>query len=305
MIPLSTSSCDAALVCHRLPPVPLRPVPIHVVPAGTGLPGRCSAKGSGVASAPPNPHSRLTRRTRPGQLSPALGYHRPSCPTSSTWCTPSGPPARSCPTTSTTRRSPAILTAATHAPSAENSQPFVFVVVRDPDAAGRHRRADGAPLAGRRPGARGGAPLSRLPARRRPRAPWAASPAAPVLIVVCGDTRLTFAAGLDASVFPAVQNLLLAAHALGLGLDADHPARPRRRRARRPARPAARGRAGRRRPARPPAQAARPAPAPAALGEGPPEPLRHALSLSRRPERAPSPAWPRALGPDAACQVRG
>ena len=26
-----------------------------------------------------------------------------------------------------------VLTAATHAPSAENSQPFVFVVVRDPD----------------------------------------------------------------------------------------------------------------------------------------------------------------------------
>jgi nitroreductase len=41
--------------------------------------------------------------------------------------------------------------------------------------------------------------------------------AAPVLIVVCGDTRLTFAPAMDASVFPAVQNLLLAAHALGLG----------------------------------------------------------------------------------------
>ena len=40
---------------------------------------------------------------------------------------------------------------------------------------------------------------------------------APVLIVVCGDTRLTFAASLDSSIFPAVQNLLLAAHALGLG----------------------------------------------------------------------------------------
>ena len=41
--------------------------------------------------------------------------------------------------------------------------------------------------------------------------------AAPVLVVVCGDTRLTFAPTIDASVFPAVQNLLLAAHALGLG----------------------------------------------------------------------------------------
>ena len=41
--------------------------------------------------------------------------------------------------------------------------------------------------------------------------------AAPVLVVVCGDTRLTYPQSMDASVFPAVQNLLLAAHALGLG----------------------------------------------------------------------------------------
>jgi nitroreductase len=41
--------------------------------------------------------------------------------------------------------------------------------------------------------------------------------AAPVLVVVCGDTRLTHPKALAASVFPAVQNLLLAAHALGLG----------------------------------------------------------------------------------------
>src|SRR6202012_1969645 len=41
--------------------------------------------------------------------------------------------------------------------------------------------------------------------------------AAPVLVVVCGDTRLTYPKAMDASVFPAVQNLLLAAHALGLG----------------------------------------------------------------------------------------
>jgi nitroreductase len=40
---------------------------------------------------------------------------------------------------------------------------------------------------------------------------------APVLVVVCGDTRLTLAGGLESSLFPAVQNLLLAAHALGLG----------------------------------------------------------------------------------------
>jgi nitroreductase len=41
--------------------------------------------------------------------------------------------------------------------------------------------------------------------------------AAPVLIVVCGDTRLTLEVALPSSIFPAVQNMLLAAHALGLG----------------------------------------------------------------------------------------
>jgi nitroreductase len=108
-----------------------------------------------------------------------------------------------------------ILTAATHAPSAENSQPFVFVVVRD--AATR---------------AAIGALTARLWERTKALEEQRLSPAllrdvelgaiggvagAPVLIVVCGDTRLTFAQAMDASVFPAVQNLLLAAHALGLG----------------------------------------------------------------------------------------
>jgi nitroreductase len=98
-----------------------------------------------------------------------------------------------------------ILTAATHAPTAENSQPFVFIVVRDPDI----RSTIGAITArvwegGARDldvdqGAMGGVAK------------------APVLIVVAGDTRLTFAETLDSSLFPAVQNLLLAAHALGLG----------------------------------------------------------------------------------------
>jgi nitroreductase len=109
-----------------------------------------------------------------------------------------------------------ILTAATHAPSAENSQPFVFIVVRDPairsaigditervwDGGARALETDRlspALLDEVDQGARGGVA------------------AAPVLIVVCGDARLTFAPTLGSSVFPAVQNLLLAAHALGLG----------------------------------------------------------------------------------------
>lgn len=109
-----------------------------------------------------------------------------------------------------------ILTAATHAPTAENSQPFVFVVVRDPairasigeitaqiwQGGARELetgRLSPAFLADVDQGAMGGCA------------------AAPVLVVVAGDTRLTFAESLDSSLFPAVQNLLLAAHALGLG----------------------------------------------------------------------------------------
>jgi nitroreductase len=38
-----------------------------------------------------------------------------------------------------------------------------------------------------------------------------------VLVVVCGSTERAFASTLAASVFPATQNLLLAAAALGLG----------------------------------------------------------------------------------------
>lgn len=109
-----------------------------------------------------------------------------------------------------------ILEAATHAPSAENSQPFVFVVVRDPEMrktigeltariwqggarAYEEKRLSPGFLADVDGGAMGGIA------------------AAPVLIVVCGDTRLTVEAALPSSIFPAVQNLLLAAHALGLG----------------------------------------------------------------------------------------
>jgi nitroreductase len=40
---------------------------------------------------------------------------------------------------------------------------------------------------------------------------------APVLVVVCGDTSLTGEATMASSIFPAVQNLLLAATASGLG----------------------------------------------------------------------------------------
>ena len=109
-----------------------------------------------------------------------------------------------------------ILTAATHAPSAENSQPFVFVVVRDAAV----RAANGDQTARLWEGGAKALEEQRLsPAFLRDVHEGATGgvAAAPVLVVVCGDTRLTHPKALAASVFPAVQNLLLAAHALGLG----------------------------------------------------------------------------------------
>jgi len=109
-----------------------------------------------------------------------------------------------------------ILTAATHAPSAENSQPFVFIVVRDPVL----RAAIGTLTARLWEGGARALETGRLsPALMDEvdRGARGGVAAAPVLVVVCGDGRVTFAPTLGASVFPAVQNLLLAAHALGLG----------------------------------------------------------------------------------------
>jgi nitroreductase len=110
-----------------------------------------------------------------------------------------------------------MLDAAVHAPSAENAQPWVFVVVRD---AGQRRRI--AELTRR---------LWEAGAGQRSRARLSADlfaevdgsvrsgfGGAPVLVVVAGDGRdATTRRTLDASIFPAVQNLLLAANALGYG----------------------------------------------------------------------------------------
>jgi len=108
------------------------------------------------------------------------------------------------------------LTAATHAPSAENLQPWVFVVVRDPDL-----RAAVGDLT-RRVWREAGRPHSvgRLPAALLDEVDRGAEggiAAAPVLVVVCGDAGIGLEPTLPASVFPATQNLLLAATALGLG----------------------------------------------------------------------------------------
>jgi len=109
-----------------------------------------------------------------------------------------------------------LLQAATRAPSAENTQPWVFVVVRDPD-----RRAAIGELTRRAwtQGARRHSEGRLAPALLEDvdRGARGGIAEAPVLVVVAGDTRLALESVLGASVYPAVQNLLLGATALGLG----------------------------------------------------------------------------------------
>ena len=110
----------------------------------------------------------------------------------------------------------AVLRAATFAPSAENRQPWEFVVVRAPatraaigeiarrrwDAHGRafaENRLDPKLLDDVDQGMRGGIAE------------------APAIVVVCADTERGLEQSAPSSIFPAVQNLLLAATALGLG----------------------------------------------------------------------------------------
>ncbi len=110
-----------------------------------------------------------------------------------------------------------ILEAATHAPSAENRQPWVFVVVRDPDvraavddAARRVWEAGGRSHARRDLDPRFFAAVDGFVA--------GGHGGAPVLVVVAGDGREGLRpAVLASSVFPSVQSLLLAAAALGYG----------------------------------------------------------------------------------------
>jgi nitroreductase len=92
-----------------------------------------------------------------------------------------------------------ILEAATRAPSASNRQVLRFVVVKDPDA--KRTLAD---LVGEAP-AEGRTPWDKVPA----------------LIFVCAENPWGLSAGGAAawggSIYPGIQNLLLAAHAAGLG----------------------------------------------------------------------------------------
>jgi nitroreductase len=110
-----------------------------------------------------------------------------------------------------------ILTAATYAPSAENTQPWRFIVVRDPDK----RRAI-AEVATRiwEGGAREVAKehlTERILADVDQSTSGGGIANAPIIIVVCADTTECFPSALQASMWPSVQNLLLAAAAEGLG----------------------------------------------------------------------------------------
>ena len=123
-----------------------------------------------------------------------------------------------------------VLEAATMAPSGTNLQPWRFIVVRDPETRRRlgaiHTRAFW-------PRYQGGGPMlgGASDDERRPQEPQGISEQemtdryalAPVLIVACRTgVRPETPAGMAmaawyGSIFPAVQNLLLAARALGLG----------------------------------------------------------------------------------------
>ncbi len=109
-----------------------------------------------------------------------------------------------------------ILDAAVHAPSAENRQPWEFVVVRDASA----RATLGALMARAWDGGGKQWSQSRLSADLLAdvdHGMHGGFAGAPVIVVVCVDVERGSEATIGSSIFPAVQNLLLAATALGLG----------------------------------------------------------------------------------------
>lgn len=108
------------------------------------------------------------------------------------------------------------LRAATHAPSAENLQPWVFVVVRDDELrTGIGELTRRAWHGGGRQHSEGRLEDTLL--REVDHGAEHGIGSAPVIVVVCGDSAIGLEATLPASVFPATQNLLLASAALGLG----------------------------------------------------------------------------------------
>lgn len=109
-----------------------------------------------------------------------------------------------------------ILTAATWAPSASNTQPWEWVVVTDTEVKEAIAAVNRAAWEG------GGRSISegRLPDwLLRDVDEWATRglAEAPVLIIACADRTRVGDISASSSIFPAVQNLMLAAQAHGLG----------------------------------------------------------------------------------------
>jgi nitroreductase len=110
-----------------------------------------------------------------------------------------------------------ILVAGTHAPSAKNCQPWRFVVVQDPKL--RKQIGDGARAAWLA-FARATTPeedQSTSDFKDVDRWAMGGLAEAPVIIVLCGDTTVLPLDQMGSSIYPAAQNILLAAAALGLG----------------------------------------------------------------------------------------
>jgi nitroreductase len=101
-----------------------------------------------------------------------------------------------------------VLTAAIHAPSGSNTQPWHFIVIRDKSVKNAISEVYEE--------ARAATSRAKQPSAASERPPLMA---APVLIVPCVNTPASGRAGFQtgASIYPSVQNLMLAARALGLG----------------------------------------------------------------------------------------
>jgi nitroreductase len=109
-----------------------------------------------------------------------------------------------------------ILRAATFAPSAMNHQPWTFVIVRSAEA----RKALAIIMRELWEGGGREATEGRVPDTLLHEVDLGFTKTlqdAPVMIVVAGDTRVAPLEQLPWSIYPAVQNLLLAATSLGLG----------------------------------------------------------------------------------------
>jgi len=105
-----------------------------------------------------------------------------------------------------------ILEAATRAPSGGNGQPWQFIVLRDPELKRRVGAIYEAAARSR---------YGELPFQATRLGPPTPVGEAPLLILVCRRTLdppiATSTPSLYASIYPAVQNLLIAARALGIG----------------------------------------------------------------------------------------